>query len=177
MKKWLHLIVPVVLTVIFLFFYLAHREEAKQKQIAHKAEIARIEKEKAAEKAIIEQKAKEDAERRAAERLAADEKKERDRLEKWESEGRKIQDSTDQYNAEANALAKQVASLEIELDALRQSKAKTNAALLEQSKRVELALIAKRSAELEIQRLTEMIVRRAADSSLTRMPLPVAPAR
>ena len=40
-------------------------------------------------------------------------------------------------------------------------------------KQVEQARINKRNAEMEIQRMTDMIAKRAADSSLTRMP-PVA---
>jgi len=43
---------------------------------------------------------------------------------------------------------------------------------------VELARIARRNAELEIQRMTEMVSRRAADSSLTRPPvIPAPPAK
>ena len=46
------------------------------------------------------------------------------------------------------------------------------------AKKVELARIARRTAELEIQRTTEMITRRAEQSSMTRPPPPPpAPAK
>ena len=49
------------------------------------------------------------------------------------------------------------------------------------AKQVELSRIARRNAELEIQRMTDMIVKRAGDSSLTRPPIiqmpPPAPAK
>jgi len=178
MKKWIYFIVPVILAVIFSFFYFAYLDDAKQKDIERKAEIARVEQAEALKKAEIEEKARLDAERRAAERLAAEQAKEAERIAKWEAEGKRIQDATDENIAEANALAKKISNLEIELNALRQSKAKTNAEVLEMIKQVERAMIDKRNAELEIQRMTEMIARRAADSSLSRAPAaPVAAAR
>lgn len=176
MKKWLHLLIPVIMMVIFTFFYFAHADEARKKEEAAKAEAERQAEIVKAEKARLEEIARKDAERKAAERLAADQKRERERVEKWENEGRKIQEATDGYRAEANKLSKEVSELEIELDALRQTKEKKTAELLDLSKQVELGLIGKRTAELEIQRMTEMIARRAGDSAMARMPLP-APTR
>lgn len=177
MKKWLYLIVPSVLLVIFLFFFFAHREEARERDVQRKAEIALREAEEAARKAEIEQKAREDAERRAAERLAAEQKKEADRIARWEEAGRRIQEATDRNNAEADVLAKKAAELEIELDAIRQSKARLNAQVLELNKQVEMALIDQRTAEIETQRLVQMISNRVAESFLVRSPVIPAPAR
>ncbi len=162
---------------VFVFFYFGHREEAKAAAAAHKAEIARGQAAEKAEKERVALIAQQDAERKAAERLAADLKRERDRLEKWQADGKKIQDATDGYMAESVQLSNQISNLQIELDALRQTKEKSTAELLEQSKQVERGLIAKRTAELEIQRMTEMIARKAADSSMSRAPLPVAAVR
>lgn len=176
MKKWLYLIVPTVLLAIFLFFFFAHREEAREKQIAHKAAVAQREQEETTRKAEIERKAREDAERRSAERLAAEKQKEADRIAKWEEAGRKIQEDTVRYNAESDVLAKKAAVLEIELDALRQSKAKINAEVLILNKQIETALIDQRTAELQNQRMVQMIANRASESSLTRGPVTPAPA-
>jgi hypothetical protein len=176
MKKWLYLIVPTVLLVIFLFFFFAHREEAREKQIAHKAEVAKREQEEAARKAEIERKAREDAERRSAERLAAEQQKEADRIARWEEAGRRIQESTDRNNAEADVLAKKAAELEIELDALRQAKAKLNSEVLALNKQVEMALIDQRTAELQNQRMVQMIANRASTSSMTKAPAVPVPA-
>lgn len=176
MKKWLYLIVPSVLLVIFLFFFFTHREDARERDIQRKAEIALREAEEAARKAEIEQKAREDAERRAAERLAAEQQKEADRITRWEEAGRRIQEATDRNNAEADVLAKKAAGLEIELDALRQAKARLNAEVLTLNKQVEAALIDQRTAELQTQRMVQMIANRASESSLTRAPAAPAPA-
>jgi uncharacterized protein YxeA len=170
MKKWLYLIVPSVLLAVFLFFYFAHREQAHERQIARKAEEARIAQEEAERKAEVERKAREDAERRAAERLAAERQRESERRAKQEEEDRRIQDAFTRYTAEADAFAKKAAELEIELDALRQAKAKLNAEVLALNKQVETALIDQRTAELQNQRMIQMIANRAAESSLTRMP-------
>lgn len=157
MKKWLYFIVPAILTVIFIFFYVTHVAEAKEKDRIRKAEVARIQKEEADRKADIEEKARQDATRRAAERAAAEAKKEADRIAAWEAVGREIQEATDKNNAEADAFARQVANLEIELDALRRAKEKLNGEVLIQAKAVERALIEKRNAEMEIQRRTEIV--------------------
>lgn len=172
MKKWLNFLIPLVMMVIFTFFYFSHADEAKKKEAADKAKAAQQEEIVKAEKARLEEIARKDAERKAAERLAADQKRERERVEKWENDGKKIQDATNGYQAEAAQLSKAISELEIELDALRQTKEKKTAELLEQNKQVELGLIAKRTAELEIQRMTEIIVRKAGESSMSRAPLP-----
>ena len=130
MKKWLYLIVPSVLLVVFLFFFFAHREDARERDIQRKAEIALREAEETARKAEIEQKARDDAERRAADRLAAELQKEADRISRWEEAGRRVLEATDRNNAEADAFAKKAAQAEIELDGLRQAKAKLNADVL-----------------------------------------------
>jgi hypothetical protein len=177
MKKWLYFIFPLILTLIFVFFYLTHVKEAKEKDRIRKAEIARVQKEEADRKAEIEEKARQDASRRAAERAALEAKKEADRIAAWEAVGKEIQDATDKNNAEADAFARQIANLEIELDALRRAKEKLNAEVLVQAKAVERALVDKRTAEIEVQRRTEMIRQRVAASSMTKMPVVAAPAR
>jgi chromosome segregation ATPase len=177
MKKWLYFIFPIVLTLIFVFFYLTHVKEAKEKDRLRKIEIARVQKIEADKKAEIEEMARQDAARRAAKRAAEDAEKEAKKIADWEAVGKEIQDATDKNTAEADAFARQIANLEIELDTLRKAKEKLNAEVLTQAKAVERALIDKRTAELEVQRRTEMVRQKAASSSLTAMPVAVAPAR
>lgn len=170
MKKWLYFIVPGILTVIFTFFYFTHAKEAAEKERIRKEQIAIVQAEEAAKKAEIESKAREDAAKRAAEREAEAAAKEADRVAKWEAEGQRIQADTDQYNSEADQLSKEISELQITLDSLYRNKEKTNDEVLQLAKRVERARIDGQTADLEIQRLTEMIVRKAEASSLTRMP-------
>jgi hypothetical protein len=172
MKKWMYVISVGGMLAVFLFFYFAHLKEMDIKDRQRAEEQARIAKAEAERKATIEAKAREDAERRAAERAAADAKKEADRLAKWEAQSREIQETTDKLNSEGEALAKQASELDVQLNALRTEKEKLNREAFELSKQVEQARIAKRNAELEIQRMTDMIAKRASDSSLARAPAP-----
>ncbi|HRI81121.1 MAG TPA: hypothetical protein PLF88_01680, partial [Opitutaceae bacterium] len=89
---------------------------------------------------------------------------------------KKVRDQTAEYAAKGEVAQKQVNGLEAELDRLRKERDKTSRDSFEIAKRIELARIARRNAELEIQRMTEMVSRRAAESSLTKPPpMPVAP--
>lgn len=175
MKKWMYVISVGSMLAIFLFFYLTHVKEAEIRDKARAAQVAKQLKEDANHKALIEAKAREDATARAAARAAEEAKKDAEKVAKWDADGQKIKDQTDKYNAEADRLSKEAAQLEIKLDTLRNDKEKSNRESFELAKRVELAKIAKRNAELETQRMTEMIARRAADSSMARLPAPVLP--
>jgi len=176
MKKWIYLISVGSMLAVFMFFYFAHVKEAEIKEKQRAAEVAQKQKEEADRKATIEAKAREDAERRSRERTEAEAKKEAERLAKWEAENKKIQDATNEMNAKADGYSKEISALEVELNRLRMEKEKLNRDAFEFAKQVEQARIAKRNAELEIQRMTDMIAKRASDSSLTRAPAP-APTR
>lgn len=168
MKKWLYFIAPVIMLVIFTFFYFAHAEEVAQLEVIRKAEEAAKAKAEEERKARIEETARIDAAKRAADSKAKAEKKEADRIAKWNKESLQIAEETQGHKAEADKHAKAIAELEIELDLLHKAKAKLSAEELNFAKRVERARIAKRNAELEIQRKTELMVRRAEKSSATR---------
>ena len=171
MKKWMYLIFPGLMLGLFLFFYLAASKETELKEKQHIAAAAKLKADEAARKKIIEDKARLDSEKRSAARAAEEKKKEDDKIAKWVNDGKKIQDDTDKANAEANRLSKEAAVLEIQLDTLRKAKDKASREAFELVKQVELAKVARRNAEIEIQRTTEMISRRAAESSLVKPPL------
>ncbi len=177
MKKWLYVISVGSMLAVFLFFYFSHVKEAEIREKIRAEQVAQQTKAEADRKAAIEAKAREDAEKRAADRAAAEAKKEADRLAKSVAEMRKIQDETNELNAKADAYAKEASNLEIELSTLRSNKEKLNREAFELAKQVEQARIAKRNAEMEIQRMTDMIAKRAADSTLTRAPAPAAAGR
>lgn len=170
MKKWIYVLAPVCMLVVFLFFYFSFSKQLEERERVVAAKVAADKKAEDERKAAIETKAREDAERRAAARAAEEAKKEADRLAKWNAESQKIQDATDSYNKEADALAKTVSDLTVQLDALRKAKETANRDYLEAIKRVERARIAKRTAEFEIQRMTDMIASRAANSAMARPP-------
>ena len=176
MKKWMYLIFPSVMLAGFLVIYFSHKEKAEQKERAHIAQVAKEKAEAEEKKKVAEAKAREDARKRQEERDAEEKKKADEKAAKQAADDKKVRDQTAEYTAKGDAAQKQVAALEIELDRLRKEKDKTNREAFELAKQVELTRIARRNAELEIQRMTEMMIRRAAESSLTRPPMPAAPA-
>lgn len=175
MKKWMYLIFPSVMLAGFLVIYFSHKKEAEEKEARHIAQVAKERADAEQKKKVAETKAREDAKKRAEEREAEERKKEEEKAAKQAADDKKVRDTTAEYTAKADAASKEASKLEIELDRLRKEKDKTSRETFDLAKQVELARIARRNAELEIQRMTEMIARRASDSSLTRPPIVPAP--
>ena len=176
MKKWMYLIFPGAMLAGFLVIYLSHVEKTHVKEKEAKAKIAEQKAEAESKKKVAEAKAREDAKKRTDERDALETKALQEKIAKQAANDKEVRDATAGYTAKADAAAKQVGAQEAELDRLRKEKDQTSRETFEIAKQVELARIARRNAELEIQRMTEMVVRRASDSSLTRPPvIPLPP--
>jgi hypothetical protein len=176
MKKWMYIIFPSIMLAGFLVIYFSHKEQSEAKERAHIALVAKEKAEADEKKRIAEAKAREDAQKRQEEREAEEKRKADEKAARQAADDKKVRDQTAEYTAKAEAAAKQVAALETELDNLRKEKDKTSRETFDLAKQVELARIARRNAELEIQRMTEMVARRAAESSLTRPPALPTPA-
>ena len=172
MKKWIYVIFPSVMLAVFLSFYFSAAKEADIKEKRKAAEVAKTKAEEAEKKRIAEEKARQDAEKRAAERAADDAKREAEKLAKWQADSKRIQDDTDKSLADADRYAKQAAKLEIELDTLRKAKDKVSRESFDLLKLVERAKVDRRNAEIEIQRLTEMVARKASESAMAKIPAP-----
>ena len=175
MKKWIYLIIPGVMTVVFLLFYFSHEKEAREREKARTELVAKRNAEEKSQKADSEAKARESAKIAQQEREATDAKKEADRRAKQAAIDREIKETTDAALAEADKSAKRVNELEIELARLRLAKERVGREAFDQAKQVELTMVAKRNAELEEQRLTEMIARKAVASAMAKMPPPPPP--
>lgn len=169
--KRTYLLIPVILVAVFGFFYWQYMQTADQKEKQHQADVAREKAEADAKKHDAEEKARIDAEKRTAEREAEEKKKAADKRAKYDADIQKIRDDISKYTGQANDYAKQSAKLEQELANLRAAKEKANREAFELNKQVERAQIDKRSAEFEIQRLTDMIARKASDSAMARPPV------
>jgi hypothetical protein len=157
----LYIIVPLVLTLAFGGVYFSHSKDA-----AAKAETARLEAEQAAAvaakaKAEAEAQARKDADERTAQRLAEEKKKEEEKAAKWAAQSQTIADDTATYLAQAEKNAAEIQALEAKLAALRAEKDKAVQAGFDFDLEIEKARVAKRTAELEIQRLVEMTARKA----------------
>lgn len=172
-----YIIVPVVLLGVFLFFYNGALKEMAAKEATKKEEVAKVKAAEDARRAEIEKKAAEDAKRRQAEREAEDRAKEQKKIKEYEDAMRQLKDEADKYLAEADKNQKDANALELQLNDLRSVKEKTNRETFELAKQVELAKIARRNAELEIQRMVDVVAQKVGASSFAAMPPPPAPAK
>lgn len=168
----LYIFIPALLLAAFSGVYVMHTKDA-----AAKATLVAAEAEKKAEadktkKAEAERQAREDAEKRTAERLAEEKRKEDEKAAKWAAAGKQIADDTATYQAQAEKSSAEVKALEAKLAALRAEKDKASQTSFDFAKDVEAARIQKRTAELEIQRLVEMVARQGGTTlgSVTATP-------
>ncbi len=175
MKKWMYLIFPGIMLAGFLVFYLSHKKAAEEKEVAQKIAVEKKKTEDDQKKKEAETKARDDARKRQEEREAEERKKEEDKAAKQAADDKKVRDQTSEFLAKAKAAETQVQQLDAELDRLRKEKDRTSRETFDLEKQVELARIARRNAELEIQRLTEMVAQRASQSAMTRPPPIPAP--
>ena len=176
MKKWMYLIFPGLMLAGFLVFYLSHKKAAQEKEAAHEVAVAKKKAEDDQKKKEAEAKAREDARKRQEEREAEDRKKEEEKAAKQAADDKKVRDQTNEFLAKAKSAEGQVHQLDAELERLRKEKDQVSRETFDLQKQVELARIARRNAELEIQRMTEMVAQRAAQSAMTRPPIIAAPA-
>lgn len=169
-----YLFAPLILLAVFGFFYWQYMQTADEKEHQRLALIAKDKADADAKKHEAEEKARIDAEKRTSEREAEEKRKADDKRAKYEAEIQKVRDDIAKYTGQANDSAKQSAKLEQELANLRNAKEKANREAFELNKQVERAQIDKRSAEFEIQRLTDMIARKAGDSLMPHPPVVAA---
>jgi multidrug efflux pump subunit AcrA (membrane-fusion protein) len=172
MKKWLYVLAPTAMLAVFLYFYFDSRAETEAKEKAHQEEVAKAKAEADEKKHIAEVKAREDAERRNTEREAEDAKTTKEKEEKYLSEMRRIQDDTDKANTLAETYSKEVSELTVQLDTLHKQKDSLTREGFELDKKIELAEVARRNAEMEIQRTVEIISTRTEQSPMSKMPPP-----
>ena len=156
-----YLIVPIVLLGLFGGIYWQHSRTAATEAAAKATETERIKAEELAKKAEAERAAREEAARRAAAREAEEKAKEDEKRARWAAEGKRIEEETAAFAARVAELAEQTKRAETELTEVRAAKDALDRENFEIAREVELARIAKRNAELEIQRAVEVVAGRA----------------
>lgn len=164
----IYLIAPVILLGLFGGIYWQHSRAAAAHAVEKAALVAAAREAETAKKAEAERLARIDAEKRAADRLAEEQKKDAEKRARYDEESRRIAEDTARYSAQVKTLAAESAALDQQLSDLRTRRENLNTGGFVLAREVELARIAKRNAELEIQRLTEMVARQAGNTSLAR---------
>lgn len=175
----LYLVIPAVMMLTFLFTPGAGYF-ASQKQIAEKARlrVVEAEKKKAEEdgrRKLLDAQAEEDARKRQAQREAEENAKREKREKEYQDGINKLQDDIATFQGEADKLAKDSAELDSRLNKLRSNKETLSRDSFELAKQVELAKIGRRTAELEIQRMVDMVGQRLNTSPLSQPPPPPPP--
>lgn len=170
-----YVIVPVVLLAVFAFFYSGALKEMKEKEDARIAKIEATNKAEADRKKVIEEKAQAEAAKRQEERAANDKAKEEKKEKDYQDAMTALKKEADDYTTQFAKLTKEAADLEADILKTRNDKERLTREALELAKQVELAKINRRTSELEIQRMIEMVSKKLADSSLTAIPPPPPP--
>ncbi len=170
-----YLIVPAVLLAVFGFFYNGALKEMHDKEVARQEKIDRDAAAEKKRKAEVEDRAQKDAEKRLAERAAADKAKEDKREKDYQDAMTKLKDEADDYASQTAKLTKEAADLDASILQTRNDKERLTRESLELTKQVELAKINRRNAELEIQRMIDMVAKKLNESSIAIMPPPPPP--
>ena len=161
-----YLIIPLVLLTLFAGVYRHHRQQSDAEAQASAAAVAAAESAAKALQFAAEGKARAEVAARAAARAEAERQKQELLAAQWSAETVRIASETEGYQKQATLLRAELAGVEQQLSAVRQARIEAAGQGLELAREVELLRIAKRNAELEVQRTTEILVRRANQSRL-----------
>ena len=161
----LYIIVPLALLAVFSGVYWQHNQEAAEQAKEKAVAVAQTKAIEEAKKAESDRQSREDTAKRETARLAEEQKKDLEKRSKWETDSVRIAEDTSAYTAKAAEAAKQVETLQKQLADLRASRKTLNEEAFSAAHDTEILSIQKRDAELEIQRMNEILVRKAGGTS------------
>jgi polyhydroxyalkanoate synthesis regulator phasin len=164
----LYLLVPIVLLALFCSVHWQHTRTVASTAAAQAAAVAAAQQAELAKKAAAEKQARADAAKRTAERLAEEAARDAAKRARTEEEARRIATDTAACRAQVAALTAEVSALQNQLADLQARRATLNTDAFALAKSVELTRIAHRTAELEIQRLNDLVARQVAATTLAR---------
>ena len=167
-----YLIAPLILLAAFGFFYTTALKEMRLKEKQKAESVARLKAEEDNRKRIVEEKATADAQKRQAQREAEDKAKEEKKQKEYNDALTKLKDEANDYATQADKFTKEAADLDSQITAARVNREKLNRDTLELTKQVELAKISRRNAELELQRMVEMVARKLSENAIAVPPPP-----
>ncbi len=168
-----YVLLPTLLLIIFGVYYVkVAKPEMLAQEAAQQRKVAEQEAADAARRHALEVKAQADARRQQEERDAKERAREEAIKRQKEEETQKVVDETNRLVAEQTNLTKQIDSMQKEITNLRNERENLNRQVFDDAAKVELAKIDRRNAELEIQRMYDMVAQKVDDSFLTQMPPP-----
>ncbi len=166
-----YLIIPIVLMAVFFYFERGASKEADLRKLEQVEAKKQEEEKKLAERRALEEKAKLDSEKRAKDREAEDKAKEEKRRNDFAAKIQKLKDEAKKFTDETEVNNRKVAEMEKDLAAKRALHESENRLVLDLAKKVEITRKARRVAELEVQRMTEMLAKRASDAAMAQAPV------
>jgi phosphoenolpyruvate carboxylase len=159
-----YLFIPVVLLSLFGGAYWQYRIHSDAEAQSRMEAAAASEMAAKTRQSAFEDSAREESARRAADRIEQAQNKREAFSVQWSAESARIAAETEGYQAQIILLRTELAGIGQQLMEMRKSTALVTALNFELSREVELKRIAKRNAELEVQRTTEILARRAAQT-------------
>jgi hypothetical protein len=175
MKKWMYIIFPGIGLALFLAVYFPAKARFEAGEAARAQAIATQKAADEQHRLDLEKRAHDDSVKRQEQNARDEAAKEASRIAKRRQEDADIQRDTDAANADVAKFTAQRDELQKELDALHKRKEQLTREDFDMLKQVELARVAQSNADLEIQRMVEMIATRAGGSSLTVEIMPPPP--
>jgi hypothetical protein len=170
-----YVLVPLVAMIVFGFFFANFNKTYTAEQEQKKADIAA---KKAAQDEIdakLAGQAAEEVTRIAEEKKAKSEADKKAAREKQEAEDRELLANIARTDGSIAQLQKELNDAELKLIEMRNTREKAESAVFNLAREVELTRIARRTAELELQRAAEMMADRTDGSALVEVPLFPAP--
>ena len=161
-----YLILPLVFLTLFGGVYWRHSQQRDADAQARAAAVAAVESAAKAQQSATEGKARAEVAARASARVEAERKKQEFLDAQCSADTARIAAESEGYQKQVTNLRAELAEVEQQVSAVRHARIEAAGQGLELAREVELLRIAKRNAELEVQRTTEILVRRATQSSL-----------
>jgi predicted RNase H-like nuclease (RuvC/YqgF family) len=171
-----YVIFPTVLLIAFGVYYtqVAKPEMAEQDHLAA-VKVAEQQAADDARRAEIEKKAQADAKAQQEAREQREQEKQEKARHDREEQDRQIAAETAKFETEAASLSKQISDVDKEITDLRNKREDLSREVFDSAAKVELAKIDRRNAELEIQRMYDMVGQKVNDSFLVKLPPPLPP--
>ncbi|MGH8021153.1 MAG: hypothetical protein ACREIA_23310 [Opitutaceae bacterium] len=165
-----YIIWPVLLTILFLGYYLYFRKGYEIRELEEQQRVEQEIAEKEAARERAQQIAAAENRKRSEARAKEEAAKIEERRRKQEEKDQAVRDETAERQADIDKMAKEKGMLEAELAETRRTRLETESAAFEVARQVELAEVARRTAELEIQRAAGLIAAKVDTTSMVQVP-------